>query len=909
MPLRSNLSPEKRVLLYIQDDSFFIAKQSTFAQLDHDGSLHRVGKAAFTKCAFFFLSSYFPRSIDQLPSWLNDTKPYEIGAVIGLVQGFLNKYLVVATDTQNRGELFGHTVSSLEKVVCLPLEATAARKLLGVQKVDDSEIEDASLSNSFIGLGMSDANADPVTDALSPAPASPPRASSSPSFFDRFKKTFDKTPPDNTLHPPSGISSSPPPRPASASSSKSTSNRLAASTDSIPTDTEIPALEKRLLREIASLFGRSMFLFAHNYDITNSFERAHNTKAAGKQGIDHRFWWNEHISQPFRAANLADLVITAVQGTFQLEECVIDGFPFTFGLISRRSRERAGLRYQRRGVNSDGQVANFVETEQFVFFQRDQVHHVASFVQTRGSIPLFWSQSPYTLHPDPVLHRSDEENLQAIEKHFQQQEACYGKQVIVNLTELSGREAIIGSEYRHYIEDMADPEIKYIEFDFHHETKGMRYENINKLSESLRDTMDKMAYFWADDHDTVFCQQSGVFRTNCMDCLDRTNVVQCAFARYILNLQLMRFGISEYPDKGIKYYGDFERVFNNVWANNGDMISRMYTGTSALKGDFTRTGKRNIVSLVNDASNSLARMYFNTVKDFWRQATVDYVLGYHKLEIFKNVPSSQQRTEEPGMDSWLNKIRQDAIDVSAQIVIADDETLKHGWTLLVPKETASGKELLKRFEEKVVLLTTKALYVCSYNYQLEKVMQFKRIDLATIESIRAGEYILSTLSAETRNPDLHYGFRIFYNEHGLLMRWNTGSLVNKNLHDLSMQPFPVNDDDDDDDASSVLSADSAASDSSSEPPMDASMAALYRDMDHITFKAVPRYTAASEDTDRVVNARQHIEAIVQIIMEQCKKSEQAKFLNYSPIISLQQAEKSDSILKKVGYKLKHAIWV
>ena len=25
-----------------------------------------------------------------------------------------------------------------------------------------------------------------------------------------------------------------------------------------------------------------------------------------------------------------------------------------------------------------------------------------------------------------------------------------------------------------------------------------------------------------------------------------------------------------------------------VWANNGDMISRMYAGTSALKGDFTR---------------------------------------------------------------------------------------------------------------------------------------------------------------------------------------------------------------------------------------------------------------------------------------------------------------------------------
>jgi TATA-box binding protein (TBP) (component of TFIID and TFIIIB) len=40
-----------------------------------------------------------------------------------------------------------------------------------------------------------------------------------------------------------------------------------------------------------------------------------------------------------------------------------------------------------------------------------------------------------------------------------------------------------------------------------------------------------------------------------------------------------------------------------------------------------RTGKRNITGMMNDASNSLARMYFNTIKDFWRQATVDFILG------------------------------------------------------------------------------------------------------------------------------------------------------------------------------------------------------------------------------------------------------------------------------------------
>lgn len=47
-----------------------------------------------------------------------------------------------------------------------------------------------------------------------------------------------------------------------------------------------------------------------------------------------------------------------------------------------------GMRYQRRGINEAGDVANFVETEQLVLFERDGDSHAASFVQTRGSSKL-----------------------------------------------------------------------------------------------------------------------------------------------------------------------------------------------------------------------------------------------------------------------------------------------------------------------------------------------------------------------------------------------------------------------------------------------------------------------------------------------------------------------------------------
>lgn len=40
--------------------------------------------------------------------------------------------------------------------------------------------------------------------------------------------------------------------------------------------------------------------------------------------------------------------------------------PVELLVVSRRSRDRAGLRFQRRGIDDEGNVANFVETEMII---------------------------------------------------------------------------------------------------------------------------------------------------------------------------------------------------------------------------------------------------------------------------------------------------------------------------------------------------------------------------------------------------------------------------------------------------------------------------------------------------------------------------------------------------------------
>ncbi len=87
--------------------------------------------------------------------------------------------------------------------------------------------------------------------------------------------------------------------------------------------------------------------------------------------------------------------------------------------------------------------------------------------------------------------------------------------------------------------------------------------------------------------------QKGVFRTNCIDCLDRTNVVQSLLASQNLATVLHRLGILKSPSTlELEDEKAFQHVYRNAWADHANFISVQYAGTGALKTDYTRTGVR-----------------------------------------------------------------------------------------------------------------------------------------------------------------------------------------------------------------------------------------------------------------------------------------------------------------------------
>merc|ERR1719278_1246059 len=192
----------------------------------------------------------------------------------------------------------------------------------------------------------------------------------------------------------------------------------------------------------------------------------------------------------------------------------------------------------------------------------------------------------------------------------------------------------------------------------------MKFENVDILLNSLEQNeyIRSMQYCWLDKHGAV-CQQKGVFRVNCIDCLDRTNVVQTAIAKNVIETQLIKLGLIP-PEHGIPV--NLRLTIQGLWANNGDALSRQYAGTNALKGDFTRTGERNLSGLMKDGMNSASRYYLNQFRDAYRQACIDLMTGQIAGDMFsgQNVdeleadPDKMERTTE---DDEYDSIKADQV--------------------------------------------------------------------------------------------------------------------------------------------------------------------------------------------------------------------------------------------------------
>ncbi|XP_076405294.1 synaptojanin-1 isoform X12 [Peromyscus maniculatus bairdii] len=373
----------------------------------------------------------------------------------------------------------------------------------------------------------------------------------------------------------------------------------------------VDASDEDRISEVRKVLNSGNFYFAWSASGVSLDLSLNAHRSVQEHTTDNRFFWNQslHLHLKHYGVNCDDWLLRLMCGGVEIRTIYAAHKQAKACLISRLSCERAGTRFNVRGTNDDGHVANFVETEQVIYLDDS----VSSFIQIRGSVPLFWEQPGLQVGSHRVrMSRGFEANAPAFDRHFRTLKDLYGKQIVVNLLGSKEGEHMLSKAFQSHLKASEHAsDVHMVSFDYHQMVKGGKAEKLHSVLKPQVQKFLDYGFFYFDGNDVKRCQ-SGTVRTNCLDCLDRTNSVQAFLGLEMLTKQLDALGLAEKPQLVTR----FQEVFRSMWSVNGDSISKIYAGTGALEGK----------AKLKDGARSVTRTIQNNFFDSSKQEAIDVLL-------------------------------------------------------------------------------------------------------------------------------------------------------------------------------------------------------------------------------------------------------------------------------------------
>ncbi|OLY78139.1 Polyphosphoinositide phosphatase [Smittium mucronatum] len=436
----------------------------------------------------------------------------------------------------------------------------------------------------------------------------------------------------------------------------------------------------------------SNFYFSYTYDITHTLQK-NLTKTKNNPDLEKIngnilphlnsiFVWNYQLISNGKSKLGIDTswMIPLIHGYTDQFKLSILGRNVYVTLIARRSRVFAGVRFMKRGVNEKGYVANDVETEQIVhtmevtsfslpFNDENSNPSYTSFVQHRGSIPLFWSQYTSAIKPKPPIELNIQDPYFTVSGiHFQQLFIRYGTPIIVlsliKTKESTRRESLLGEEFSECISYLnkilpKDKKLLYIRWDMSR-AKNNREDDVLEILEEIAEEsltltgffhngpelytnyLKKMSLYQSEknekksdgscmkaNHEIPMHRkhkllQNGVIRSNCIDCLDRTNAAQTIIGKVAFAHQLYELGCLSEPY--LAFDTEAVMMLEEMYHDLGDTIALQYGGSHLVNTVQTYRKINNWTSHSRDLIVSLRRYYSNSFVDAERQNAITMFL-------------------------------------------------------------------------------------------------------------------------------------------------------------------------------------------------------------------------------------------------------------------------------------------
>uniref|UniRef100_A0A2K6FWV4 FIG4 phosphoinositide 5-phosphatase n=1 Tax=Propithecus coquereli TaxID=379532 RepID=A0A2K6FWV4_PROCO len=421
--------------------------------------------------------------------------------------------------------------------------------------------------------------------------------------------------------------------------------------------------EARYLRIFQNVDLSSNFYFSYSYDLSHSLQ--YNLTVLRMPLEMLKSETSQTRQESFDIFEDEGLITQGGSVVFRKLELtlLIYGRPVYVTLIARRSSKFAGTRFLKRGANCEGDVANEVETEQILCdasVMSFTAGSYSSYVQVRGSVPLYWSQDISTMMPKPPITLDQADPFAHVAAlHFDQMLQRFGSPIIIlNLVkerEKRKHERILSEELVAavtYLNQFLPPEhtIVYIPWDMAKYTKSKLCNVLDRLNVIAESVVKKTGFFvnrpdsycsilrpdekWNELGGCVIPTgrlQTGILRTNCVDCLDRTNTAQFMVGKCALAYQLYSLGLIDKPN--LQFDTDAVRLFEELYEDHGDTLSLQYGGSQLVHRVKTYRKIAPWTQHSKDIMQTLSRYYSNAFSDADRQDSINLFLGvFHPTE-------------------------------------------------------------------------------------------------------------------------------------------------------------------------------------------------------------------------------------------------------------------------------------
>lgn len=440
-------------------------------------------------------------------------------------------------------------------------------------------------------------------------------------------------------------------------------------------DAPIGYLDKRIVwlnnikSQLETHFNGGFYYFSSN-DITKNMQVSKSSEK-----LSDKYVWNYHALRPFKKfMHLQDAATRQMLVNANLFPAIMKGFAgfskiligertLKCWLISRISCKRIGPRYSYRGLDDDGESANFVETENVLEIEG----LIFSYIIIRGSVPVFWDQQGLQVAYNKIqLTRSPIATQPSFERHFENLRRDYG---LIHALDLLGNgreqsEQLLSNAFDFHMKKAAyfDSSVNITTFDLNSEILNASstetiLDRLEEMFKAVCFEIPSFSYFVKDQEKrTTIRRQHGVFRVNCLDCLDRTNIAQSFISWKVMDLFLRNYIV---PGSLPSNYGETMLLLNEIWGDNGDQLSYIYSGAAALKSSITRTGKYSVTGMISDLKKSAKRIYHDYFVDEMKHDTIRQVIGISaetvKMHDIMNIYSDNDSDENLDASARIGK--------------------------------------------------------------------------------------------------------------------------------------------------------------------------------------------------------------------------------------------------------------